>query len=384
MLAFRTPESVRRSFIAAPYQGHVDTGSVIQHDRRLFGDERGWLQVRVDVCSLDPAGWLIGFSSLGTSRIGAACMWNKLFTRRSLSAIMAVGAVGFGAAGWLLLGPVWAVVGVVAGPFLALVVFAVLVTFTLPDAKTLVNQHEPYQALKQVQHDVRTSRQLAKVWPRRWRDVLAHDLITQSDALHALSQDAHALRSSCEAVAIYQSLAAENPGKYGPGLAGALDRQSRLLAAAGCQADAITAIETAVRLYRNLAAAQASDYLPALAEALTCKAAWLTDVHQDGEALAAAHEATGIYWHRLPWPDLPPYAAQAALLEGRLLSGQGRHHDAAAMLVRGWQLAVSQHQQNVLSSATPALKATYRADPDDFATVWHTETGTNPPDWLWR
>jgi len=33
MLAFLTPESVRRSFIAAPYQGQVDTGSVIQHDR---------------------------------------------------------------------------------------------------------------------------------------------------------------------------------------------------------------------------------------------------------------------------------------------------------------------------------------------------------------
>jgi hypothetical protein len=33
MLAFLTPESVRRSFMAAPYQGQVDTESVIQHDR---------------------------------------------------------------------------------------------------------------------------------------------------------------------------------------------------------------------------------------------------------------------------------------------------------------------------------------------------------------
>jgi hypothetical protein len=52
------------------------------------------------------------------------------------------------------------------------------------------------------------------------------------------------------------------------------------------------------------------------------------------------------------------------------------------MLARGWHLAVSQNQQNVLSSATPALKATYNADPDDFAAVWHTETGAQPPDWL--
>jgi tetratricopeptide (TPR) repeat protein len=342
------------------------------------------IQVRVDVCSLDPTGRLVGFSLPGTSRIGTCCMWNKLFTRRSLNLIAAAGAVGFGAAGWLLLSPLWAIAGVVAGPFLALVVFSVVVTFTLPDATTLVNQHEPYQALKQVRHDIRTSRYLAKIWPSQWRDALALNLITQSEALHALSQDAHALRSCDEAVTIYQALAAENPGKYGPDLADALDRQSRLLATAGRQADAIAAVETAVRLYRNLAIAEASKYLPALAEALTCMASWLTDIRQDSQALAAAHEATGIYWHRLPWPDLPPCAAQAALLEGQLLSRKDRHHDAATMLARGWHLAVSQHQQNALSAATPALKATYDADPDDFATVWHTETGAKPPDWLAR
>lgn len=309
-------------------------------------------------------------------------MWNKLFTRRSLNVIAAAGAVGFGAAGWLLLSPLWAIVGVVAGPFLALVMFAVVVTFTLPDATTLVNQHEPYQALKQLQYDIRSSRRLAKVWPSQWRDALANNLITQSDALHALSQDVHALRSCDEAVAIYHALAAEKPGKYGSDLAGALDRQSRLLAGAGRQADAIAAIDTAVRLYRNLAAAEPGTYLPALAEALTCMATWLTDIGRDTDALAAAHEATRIYWHRLPWPELPPYAARAALLEGQLLSKQERHHDAAAMLARGWHLAASQEQQSALSSATPALKTTYYADPDDFAAVWQAETSTKPPDWL--
>jgi hypothetical protein len=311
-------------------------------------------------------------------------MYDKIFTRRILSLVGAVGAVGFGAAGWLLLNPLWAIAGVVAGWFLAWILFAVVVTFVVPDAATLVNRHEPYQALRQVRHDIRTSRRLAQIWPSQWRDALAHNLITESEALHALNQDAIALRSSDEAVAIYQALAAESPGKYGHGLADALDRQSRLLATTGREADAIAAAETAVRLYRNLAAAEGSKYLPALAEALTCMAGWLADIHQDNQALAAAHEATGIYWHRLPWPDLPSYAAQAALLEGQLLSKQDRHHDAATMLARGWHLAVSQHQQNALSSATPALKAAYHADPDDFAAVWHSETGAKPPDWLGR
>ena len=120
----------------------------------------------------------------------------------------------------------------------------------------------------------------------------------------------------------------------------------------------------------------------ALAEALTCKATWLTDIHQDSQALAAAHEATGIYWHRLPRPELPPDAAQAALLEGQLLGKQQRHHDAAVMLARGWQLATSQHQHNALATATSALKAACRADPDNFTAVWHAETGTQPPEWL--
>ena len=309
-------------------------------------------------------------------------MWNKLFTRRTVRVVGAIGAIGFGTAGWFLLNPYWAIAGVVAGPYLALVVFAVVVTITLPDAATLVNQHEPYQALKQVQQDLYTSRRLAKVWPSQWRIALAQNLIIESGALNALNKNAPALRSCDEAVAIYQALAAENPGKYGPGLADALDRQSRLLATAGRQADALEAVQTAVRMYRNLAAAEPTEYLPALAEALTCKAVWLTDIHQDSQALAAAHEATSIYWHRLRRPELPPDAAQAALLEGQLLGKQQRHHDAAVMLARGWQLATSQHQHNALATATSALKAACRADPDDFTAVWHAETGTQPPEWL--
>ena len=45
-------------------------------------------------------------------------------TRGKLSVILAVGAVAFGAAAWLLLGPWWAIAGVLVGP---LIVFAVVV-----------------------------------------------------------------------------------------------------------------------------------------------------------------------------------------------------------------------------------------------------------------
>jgi tetratricopeptide (TPR) repeat protein len=308
-------------------------------------------------------------------------MYDKLTRRRNVRLIANITAVVFGAVAWIVLGPLWAIPCAMAGLLLALIVLGAVVGIAFPGATTLVNQHEPYQALKQLRQDIHTARRVARIWPG-WREVLATDLILQSSALHQLHQDAHALLSADEAVTIYQALAVRNPGKYAPDLADALDRQSRLLATAGRQAEAITAIETAVRLYRNLAAGEPSKYLPALAEALTCIAGWLTDIHHDSEALAAAHEATSIYWHRLPQPELPPEAARAALLEGQLLSKQGRHHEAATMLARGWHLAVSQHHQDALSSATPAVKAAYHADPDDFAAIWNSETGAPPPDWL--
>jgi hypothetical protein len=118
------------------------------------------------------------------------------------------------------------------------------------------------------------------------------------------------------------------------------------------------------------------------AEALTCKAEWLADIGNNTEALAAAHEAATIYWRTMPGSDLPVYAARAALLEGRLLCRQGRHHEAARPLTRGWTLATRQQQNTALSSAVPALRTAHRASPGEFATIWHDETSSRPPDWL--
>ena len=55
----------------------------------------------------------------------------------------AVGAVAFGAAAWLLLGPVWTVAGVFVGLLIAVVVVAVVHVLTAPDAATLLSNDQP-------------------------------------------------------------------------------------------------------------------------------------------------------------------------------------------------------------------------------------------------
>ncbi len=191
-----------------------------------------------------------------------------------------------------------------------------------------------------------------------------------------------ALHAADESVAIYQALTAERPDKYAADLSRAIDTRSRALAGLGRQAEAIAAIDAAIRTFHNLAIAEPDKYLPVLAEALACKAEWLADIDLDSQALLTAHEATTIYWHKLPSTHLCVHAARAALLEGRLLCSQGRYSDEARMLARGWALADRQQQQEAHTSATPAIRTAYHADPDGFATAWRRETSSEPPGWL--
>ncbi len=303
-------------------------------------------------------------------------------TRGKLTVILAVGAVAFGAAAWLLLGPVWTIAGVLVGPLITIVVVVGVRAFTAPDAATLLNHDNPDEAIALLHNEMASWRTLARIWPSQFRDALANRLIVQSGALQAMNRDEEALRTADEAVAIYRDLAAERPGKYGPDLADALDHQSRLLAADDRQAEALAAMQVAVRLYRNLASADPARYLPLLAECLTCEAGWLAEIDLSGEALAAVHEATGICQDKLPWQQLPSCAAQAMLLEGELLCGQARYREAARPLAQGWRMAADRHLEDLLRDATPAIRSAYRADPDHFAAVWHAETGAEPPDWL--
>jgi tetratricopeptide (TPR) repeat protein len=299
-------------------------------------------------------------------------------TRGMLIAILATSTVAFGAAAWLLLGPVWTIAGALIGLLITVVVVGGVRAFTSRDAAALLGNDQPGEVIARLRNEMPSWRTLARIWPSQFRDALANRLIVQSGALQAMNRDEEALRTADEAVAIYQDLAAERPGKYGPDLADALDHQSRLLAADDRLAEALAAIQVAVRLYRNLAAAEPARYLPALAECLTCEAGWLAEIELPGDALAAVHEATGICQDKLPWQQLPSCAARAMLLEGELLCGQTRYREAARLLVIGWRMAAGQHQHDLLRDAIPALRSAYRADPDHFA----AETGAEPPDWL--
>jgi len=306
-------------------------------------------------------------------------------TRGTLTAILATGAVAFGAGAWLLLGPVWAIAGALLGPLVAVVVVASVRALTAPDAATLLDNDQPGEAIARLRNEMPSWRALARIWPSQFRDALANRLIVQSGALQAMNRGEEALRTADEAVAIYQDLAAERPGKYGPDLADALDHQARLLAADDRLAEALAALQVAVRLYRNLAAAEPARYLPPLAECLTCEAGWLAEIELAGDALAAVHEATDICQDKLPWQQLPSCAARAMLLEGELLCGQARYREAARLLATGWRMAADQHagqQQDLLRDAIPAIRSAYRADPEHFTAIWQAETGVEPPDWL--
>jgi tetratricopeptide (TPR) repeat protein len=302
--------------------------------------------------------------------------------RGKLGVILAGGAVGCGAAGWLLLGPVGLIAGVVAGPVIALLALVVVLEHATPDPVILLNNGRPQQAAAQIRGDLQELRALARMWPGVWRDALADRLIVLSGALHAMHRDVEALRPATEAVAIYQGLAAKRPDKYAAGLADALDRQARLLAAADRPAEALAAMEVAVRLQRNLAAADPGKYLPILAESLDCQAGWLARTGNNTGAMAAAYEATAIYRDRLPWTQASAREARRMLLEGELLCQQGRYHEATRLLAQGWHKADTRYQQDALWQAAPTLRAAYRANPDGFVAVWHAETSREPPPWL--
>jgi len=300
--------------------------------------------------------------------------------RGQLMVALLAAAAGFGAAAWLLLGPMWTIAGVLVGLLAGAIALVALYALTIADAAALLGNDNSQEAIAQLGHELASWRVLARIWPSQFRDALATRLMVESGALQAVNRDEEALRIADQAVAIYQDLAARRPGKYGPDLADALDHQSRLLAADDRQAEALAAMQVAVRLYRNLAAADPARYLPVLVECLTCEAGWLADIELPGDALASVHEATDICQDKLPWRQVPSCAARAMLLEGELLCGQGRHRDAAGLLAKGWLLGSG--QEDVLRDATPAIRAAYRADPGHFCAVWQAETGGEPPDWL--
>lgn len=165
-------------------------------------------------------------------------------------------------------------------------------------------------------------------------------------------------------------------------MAEALDRQAQLLAAAGSQAEAAASAAVAARLYRNLAVSAPRKYLPALAGSLTCQAARLSEAGQDLAALAAAAETAGICQDRLPVDDQPRCAAQALLLQGRLLAGQARYHEAARPLARGMAAGPQPGPEGPAGPRRPGPPGRLRAERAAVHDAWRIAVGGEPPDWL--
>lgn len=139
-----------------------------------------------------------------------------------------------------------------------------------------------------------------------------------------------------------------------------------------------------MRLYRGLAAARPAQHARMLALSLTRQAILLAGLDRPVDALAAATDAAGLYQAAVLADRYPYSAAQALLVEGRVLCDLSRQREAARPLARGWQLAASRDYQDLLGFARPALETACQADPAGFAGTWHAETGTGPPDWLTR
>jgi tetratricopeptide (TPR) repeat protein len=305
-------------------------------------------------------------------------------TRARLLTALAVTAIAAGAACWLLVGPPWAALGAVGGPAVVVVALVWAVGTTHAHPAELLRDHEPYRALTQLQPVLESLRYTSRRWPgvTSSADVLAHHLLIQAESLLALGRLAEAPGPAAEAVSIFRTLADRKPHRFTAALSRGLDRQARVLAAAGREADAVEVAREAARLYRNLDAAAPGKHLPALAGSLTDQAQWLSDMRQDDEARQAVDEAVTICQDRLPRADQPSCAAQALLLQGRLRVGQARHREAAAPLARGWQLAASREQTDLLAPAAASLRAAYQADEAAVRSAWRIETGGDPPQWL--
>ena len=302
-------------------------------------------------------------------------------TRARLLTVSAVAAIAAGTACWLLLGPPWAILGVAAGPVVVQLALVAALAVTRTDPADLLRQHEPYRALIQVEDELRSWRELARRRPTLFSEALGLELLVQAESLLALGRAADAPGPAAEAVGIFRALAIRKPRRCTAGLAEALGRQARVLAAVGSQPEALEAAREATRLYRSLAAAAPGKYLQELAGLLTDQAEWLAGMRQDEEALQTVDAAVVICQDRLPRLDQPSCTAQALLLQGRLRAGQARYREAAAPLARGWQLAASRQQANLLAPAVAPLRAAYQADEAAVRSAWRIETGGEPPEW---
>lgn len=209
------------------------------------------------------------------------------------------GAVLLGGVGWLL-GPLWAVAGILLGAVAAYFVLLIIFVRGRPDPERLMQAGRPLEAYRLLEYEISFIRGQA-----RWRSVLrpglADRLETMCQVLQALGNEPKALETVTEAVAIYSDLTEKRPGgPYTRALARTLLQQASLLAHMGRHGEALAAIEPAVQIYRRLAIKDRNACLPSLAAALTRQADELGHLDRITEARAAAAEAEMISTDMLP------------------------------------------------------------------------------------
>ena len=214
----------------------------------------------------------------------------------------AVGAALLGAVGWLL-GPLWAVAGILVGSVAALAVLLIMVGRSKPDPALLLRSGRPQEAYRHLQPELAFVRTLVIRRPM-FREILANRLETMAQVLQALDNEPKALETVTEAAAIYSDLSAKDPDRYSSALADTHLHQAAMLANLGRHGEALAAAEPAVQLYRRLAVRDRSAHLPSLAAALTRQADELGHLDRFTEARAATAEAEMISTDMLPSTQL--------------------------------------------------------------------------------
>jgi hypothetical protein len=177
----------------------------------------------------------------------------RLSKRGQTVLIGVVGAVVFGAAGWLI-GWVWFAVGLVLGPFIAMVAVATWMAHTRPDPADLLGKAPPDEVLAKIQAEFPTVLLMART--RQGKGYVAERLWVLSLALEDCGYQAEPIQVAEEAIDIYRALEAAKPGKHAARLAIMLNRLAELLAAAGEPEQAMAVMDEAVEVRRNLASAK--------------------------------------------------------------------------------------------------------------------------------
>ena len=104
-------------------------------------------------------------------------VWPPRWSRRKSVVrvvIPAVGAALLGGVGWLL-GPLWAIAGIVVGPVAAVSVLLIMFVRAKPKPVLLMRSGRPQEAYRQLQYELSFTRGLARRRPM-FRDVLAGQL----------------------------------------------------------------------------------------------------------------------------------------------------------------------------------------------------------------